>query len=266
LLFLVRPVLSPWLRADLLLPAFTGIRTRIDLMTSGEHWLMCELIVLMAVAGKFGGVLVAARTARLHGRLAEALGVLMNTRGLMELIVLNIGLDLGVLSPTLFAMMIIMALVTTLMTAPLVRLLVAVKLAAEGASSPHAEQGSQPGSNLLRSQTMTEKDHRPDPNILLARVQAEEAASRRGKLKIFFGYAAGVGKTYAMLQAARRERADGVDVVVGYVETHGRPETEALLEGLEILPPLQTYYKGITLREFDLDAAMARRPQLLLVD
>jgi two-component system sensor histidine kinase KdpD len=113
---------------------------------------------------------------------------------------------------------------------------------------------------------MTEKDQRPDPDTLLARVQAEEAASRRGKLKIFFGYAAGVGKTYAMLEAARRERADGVDVVVGYVETHGRPETEALLEGLEILPPLKVSYRGITLREFDLDAALARRPQLLLVD
>jgi Kef-type K+ transport system membrane component KefB len=117
----------------LLLPAFfafTGMRTRIDLMTGGEDWLLCGLIVLAAVAGKFGGVLVAARVAGLHWRLAAALGALMNTRGLMELVVLNIGLDLGVLSPALFAMMVIMALATTLMTAPLVRLLVGVASAA----------------------------------------------------------------------------------------------------------------------------------------
>src|SRR5438876_10289992 len=78
---------------------------------------------------------------------------------------------------------------------------------------------------------------RPNPDELLARVQAAEARGRRGKLKIFFGYAAGVGKTYAMLEAARRERADGADGVVGYVEPHGRVKTAALLEGLEVLPP-----------------------------
>src|SRR5438309_1394624 len=76
---------------------------------------------------------------------------------------------------------------------------------------------------------------RPNPDELLARVQAAEAGVRRGKLRMFLGYAAGVGKTYAMLEAARRERAEGVDVVVGYVEPHGRPETEALLQGLETL-------------------------------
>ena len=78
--------------------------------------------------------------------------------------------------------------------------------------------------------------NRPDPDALLARVQAEEAGPAKGRLKIFFGASAGVGKTYAMLEAARALEADGVDVVVGYVETHGRAETEALLEGLEILP------------------------------
>ncbi len=109
-------------------------------------------------------------------------------------------------------------------------------------------------------------DDRPNPDELLARVQADEARARRGKLKIFFGYAAGVGKTYAMLEAARREQAEGVDVVVGYVEPHGRPETEALLEGLEALPTATVPYRGVTLREFDLDAALARRPQLILVD
>ncbi len=107
---------------------------------------------------------------------------------------------------------------------------------------------------------------RPNPDELLARVQTDEARARRGRLKIFFGYAAGVGKTYAMLEAARRERAEGSDVVVGYVEPHGRPETEALLEGLESLPPQQIPYRGVMLREFDLDAALARRPKLILVD
>ncbi len=107
---------------------------------------------------------------------------------------------------------------------------------------------------------------RPDPETLLARVQAEETQQRRGRLKIFFGAAAGVGKTYAMLEAAREKRAEGVDVVVGYVEPHGRHETEALLDGLECLPPRTVEYRGVTLREFDLDAALARRPQLILVD
>lgn len=107
---------------------------------------------------------------------------------------------------------------------------------------------------------------RPNPDELLTRVQAEEARARRGKLKIFFGYAAGVGKTYAMLEAARRERAEGVDVVVGYIEPHGRAETEALLQGLEVLPSRAVPYRGVTLREFDLDAALTRRPRLILVD
>ena len=109
-------------------------------------------------------------------------------------------------------------------------------------------------------------DERPNPDELLARVQAKESGARRGALKIFFGYAAGVGKTFAMLEAARRERAEGIDVVVGYVEPHGRPETEALLQGLEALPPRLVPYRGVTLKEFDLDAALARRPQLILVD
>jgi two-component system sensor histidine kinase KdpD len=111
---------------------------------------------------------------------------------------------------------------------------------------------------------MTNK--RPNPDELLARVQTDEARARRGKLKIFFGYAAGVGKTYAMLEAAQRERAAGAEVVVGYVEPHGRPETEALLKGLEVIPSREVPYRGVTLREFDLDAALQRRPKLILVD
>jgi two-component system sensor histidine kinase KdpD len=109
-------------------------------------------------------------------------------------------------------------------------------------------------------------DRRPDPDALLERVTREEAARRRGKLKIFFGAAAGVGKTYAMLSAAGERRRQGGDVVVGIVETHGRAETAALLEGLEALPARAVEYRGTVLREFDLDAALARRPQLMLVD
>src|SRR5262245_44444420 len=109
-------------------------------------------------------------------------------------------------------------------------------------------------------------DTRPNPDALLAHLPTEEMRARRGKLKIFFGYAAGVGKTYSMLEAARSERAHGADVIVGYVEPHGRPETEALLEGFETIAPCQVMYRGVALREFDLDAALRRRPGLILVD
>src|SRR5579871_1455026 len=110
------------------------------------------------------------------------------------------------------------------------------------------------------------KDSRPDPDLLLARVQAGEARAQRGQLTIFFGANAGVGKTYAMLEAARRQLAAGLDVVVGYVELHGRAETERLLEGLEQLPARLVRSGGAERREFDLDAALARHPRLLLVD
>jgi two-component system sensor histidine kinase KdpD len=109
-------------------------------------------------------------------------------------------------------------------------------------------------------------ERRPDPDELLVRVQEQEARRARGKLKVFFGAAAGVGKTYAMLEAARAQRAAGIDAVAGVVETHGRAETEALLQGLEILPRRRVDYRGTTLEEFDLDAALARHPALLLVD
>ena len=112
----------------------------------------------------------------------------------------------------------------------------------------------------------TAPERRPDPDALLARVKEDESRARRGRLRIFFGATAGVGKSYAMLEAARRQRADGVDVVVGYVELHGRPDTEALLEGLEILPPMRLEHRGIVLTEFDLDGALARKPALLIVD
>jgi two-component system sensor histidine kinase KdpD len=107
---------------------------------------------------------------------------------------------------------------------------------------------------------------RPDPDQLLARVRQESARSGRGRLKVFFGAAPGVGKTYAMLEAARALRAEGTDVVAGVVETHGRAETERLLEGLEVLPRRRIEYRGVTLGEFDLDAALARRPAVILVD
>jgi two-component system sensor histidine kinase KdpD len=109
-------------------------------------------------------------------------------------------------------------------------------------------------------------EHRPDPDALLAAIQKEEAAKTRGRLKIFLGMAAGVGKTYAMLDAARHSKAEGVDVVVGYVETHGRRETEDLLRGFEIVSRKQVEYRGTTLAEMDTDAVLARAPQLALVD
>lgn len=110
------------------------------------------------------------------------------------------------------------------------------------------------------------EDERPDPDALLATIQKQEARDQRGKLKIFFGMAAGVGKTYAMLEAAHQRKAEGVDVVVGYVETHKRVETEALVEGLEIIPRLKVEYRGAILEEMDTAAILARKPQLVLVD
>ncbi|MDD5584181.1 MAG: sensor histidine kinase KdpD [Candidatus Omnitrophica bacterium] len=105
---------------------------------------------------------------------------------------------------------------------------------------------------------------RPNPDDLLANIEREE--SHKGKLKIFFGAAAGVGKTYSMLEAARIAKKEGIDVVVGWAETHKRAETEALLEGLEILPAKIIHYKNVELREFDIDAALQRKPALILVD
>jgi two-component system sensor histidine kinase KdpD len=105
------------------------------------------------------------------------------------------------------------------------------------------------------------EDERPDPDALL-RAQAPA----RARLKIFFGASPGVGKTYAMLESARRLRADGTDVVVGVVETHGRSETAALLAGLEVLPQRKLSYRGIELDELDVDAAIARKPEIVLVD
>lgn len=107
---------------------------------------------------------------------------------------------------------------------------------------------------------------RPDPDVLLRRVKAEEERAQRAALKIFFGYAPGVGKTYTMLESALRLKAQGVDVVVGCVETHGRPETAALVGGLEVLARREVSYRGATLPEFDLDRALARRPRVLLLD
>jgi Kef-type K+ transport system membrane component KefB len=102
--------------------AYTGMRTQIGLLSEGSDWLICVLIVVIATIGKFGGTLLAARFTGLNWRNSAVLGALMNTRGLMELVVLNIGLDLGVISPALFAMMVIMALVTTVVAAPLLKL------------------------------------------------------------------------------------------------------------------------------------------------
>lgn len=115
---------------------------------------------------------------------------------------------------------------------------------------------------------MANGERRPDPEALLALANREEAAARggRGRLKVYFGMAPGVGKTYAMLEEAQTLRAEGLDVAVGIVETHGRGETEALLTGLEVLPRRAGEHRGVRLEEFDLDAALARRPAVLLVD
>jgi two-component system sensor histidine kinase KdpD len=107
---------------------------------------------------------------------------------------------------------------------------------------------------------------RPDPDQLLAQVQADEQAAKRGRLKIFLGYAAGVGKTYAMLEAAHQRRGEGVDVVIGYIETHKRAETEAMVANLETLPRKGVDYHGVSIPEMDVDGLLARRPRLALVD
>lgn len=107
---------------------------------------------------------------------------------------------------------------------------------------------------------------RANPDDLLMRLQDDAPPVKRGRLKIFFGYAAGVGKTYAMLKAAHSAKQHGIDVVAGYIEPHTRPQTMQLLHGLERLPSLLVDHKGIQLKEFDLDAAIARHPQLILID
>lgn len=112
----------------------------------------------------------------------------------------------------------------------------------------------------------TTNDLRPDPDALLAEVQQEERRAARGKLKVFFGAAPGVGKTFAMLEEGRARAAEGADVVVGYAEPHARSDTEALLLGMEILPYKIVEYKNVKLKEFDLDGALKRKPALLLID
>src|SRR5271170_399788 len=109
-----------------------------------------------------------------------------------------------------------------------------------------------------------DSEHRPSPEALLEAARREER--RVGKLRIFVGAAPGVGKTYEMLQQAHARKKDGYDVVIGIVETHGRRETEALLEGLEVIPRKRIEYKGQLLQEMDLDAVIARHPQIVLVD
>lgn len=110
------------------------------------------------------------------------------------------------------------------------------------------------------------EENRPSPEALLKLAKAEETGAGKGALKLFLGYAAGVGKTYTMLSVARQRRQEGVDVVAAYVESHGRPETDALLEGLEVLPRKVIDYQGVSLPELDIDALLARRPRIALVD
>ena len=118
----------------------------------------------------------------------------------------------------------------------------------------------------LQSGALKLDEKRRDPDSLLELAQSEERLKTKGKLKIFFGASPGVGKTYGMLEAARARKKEGKDVLIGIVETHKRKETEALIEGLEILPVHFIEYKNTKLREFDVDAAIARRPGLILID
>jgi len=113
---------------------------------------------------------------------------------------------------------------------------------------------------------MTDDEKRPSPETFLKVAKAEEAENERAKLKIFLGYAAGVGKTYAMLEAGGQRRRDGRDVVAAYVESHGRADTDMLMEGLEVIPRARVEYQGVPLQEMDLDAVLARRPEIALVD
>lgn len=114
---------------------------------------------------------------------------------------------------------------------------------------------------------MTRDYARPDPDALLQSIKEDEKGDgKRGKLKIFFGMAAGVGKTYAMLEEARRLAREGIDIVIGYVVTHGRVETEELVKGLEVIPRKRIDYQGLVIEEFDIDAVLARRPAVVLVD
>ena len=120
--------------------------------------------------------------------------------------------------------------------------------------------------NLALDELGPVNDGRPTPEEMLVRAAEEEARAGRGDLKVFFGAAPGVGKTYAMLEAGQRQRALGVDVVLGWVETHGRAETEALTVGFERMPARRVEHGTMVLAEFDLEAALARQPELILVD
>ena len=110
---------------------------------------------------------------------------------------------------------------------------------------------------------MISSDQRRDPHLLLPTAQQQELQDKRGKLRIYFGSSAGAGKTYAMVAAAQRLRSESYNVLVGVVETHGRAETAALLDGMEVLPLESLSYREKALPEFDLDGALARRPQLI---
>lgn len=109
-------------------------------------------------------------------------------------------------------------------------------------------------------------EQRPDPDALLESIKKDEERKKQGKLKIFFGMCAGVGKTYAMLKAAHKKKNDGVDIVAGYVETHKRAETDELAKNLEMIPRQKIDYRGVIVEEMDIDAILARRPEIVLVD
>src|SRR3954462_14469513 len=129
-------------------------------------------------------------------------------------------------------------------------------------STARSTPASRKADNLVPGERSQKEPGRPDPEALLA---AANKASR-GRLKVFLGMAPGVGKTYEMLRAARRRKAEGLDVLIGVVETHGRRETESLLRGMEVLPRKPIDHRGRVQMEFDIDTALERRPKILLVD
>src|SRR5512137_442436 len=109
-------------------------------------------------------------------------------------------------------------------------------------------------------------DDRPDPDELLASLKLEEEKSKKGKLKIFFGMCAGVGKTYTMLQTAHAEKLKGNDIVIGYIETHNQKETDELVHGIELIPRKTYTYKSTSLQDMDLDTILSRKPNIVIVD
>jgi Kef-type K+ transport system membrane component KefB/nucleotide-binding universal stress UspA family protein len=229
--------------------AYSGVRTQIGLLNSAEAWLTCALVVFVACLGKFGGSFVAARLTGLPWRESAALGVLMNTRGLMELIVLNLGLDLGILSPTLFTMMVVMALVTTVMTSPLLeriypRELLARELEAPGVSiAPTTPRASQEPLSVL----MCVANDRSGPALLnLANVLRAGGAGRLHALHLV---PATDRASFYVENTARGTSNLGLDAVLDHALEQGLAVTPASFVSTEPGPDICRFaeLKGVDL-------------------